>query len=551
MIAILHGYLLDGSGSNLWTRCVIESLCMQGIDVQLVCQEPHPDKFDCIAEAHIHRLDGAVDTLFHRDTPYPGKCVMHQPQLGNLLPVFVWDRYEQFSNVVPMVDLPDDVLEEYVARNADVVLDVVRQYDVTALHANHAALIARVAQRVKSVTGIPYTVMPHGSELEYAVSVDPRFRRIAASALADAARVFVHGDEMRNRVAAAMGPDVAIGDAFVTLPLGVHTSQFQPVPRDRRREKLGRLFVTLDDEPRGRRPGQLADMLKCVSGSASPDELRKCFRAVRYETKAPDADIEDKLSDVDWEHDAILLFVGRLIAAKGLQAGLAALPLLLARDPGIRLIVVGHGPLREPMEALLWALQRGDRVLVDRIVDNGRMLEGTPDSATGGRQLDGVRRFLDDLDRRGEIDDYFALAREHVRPNRVIFTGYLTHSELRHLFPCCDAGLFPSLVREAGPLVFLEALASGCFPLGTYFGGMRASIDGIADLLPDYVVDAMKLDPRDTVADVVSHVAATLQMGVRYKDVLVAAARARHDWASVGRTLAATLEGLGATPVHG
>ena len=56
------------------------------------------------------------------------------------------------------------------------------------------------------------------------------------------------------------------------------------------------------------------------------------------------------------------------------------------------------------------------------------------------------------------------------------------HHELQHLFPCCDAGIFPSIVKEAGPLVFLEALASGCFPLGTYFAGMKASIDGIADL---------------------------------------------------------------------
>ena len=109
MIAILHGYLLDGSGSNFWTRCVIESLCMQGIDVQLVCPEPHPEKFDCIVEAQVHRLDGAIDMLFHRDTRYLGTCVMHQPQLGNLLPVFVWDRYEQFSRVVPMVDLSREV----------------------------------------------------------------------------------------------------------------------------------------------------------------------------------------------------------------------------------------------------------------------------------------------------------------------------------------------------------------------------------------------------------------------------------------------------------
>jgi hypothetical protein len=30
MICILHGYLLEGSGSNLWTRSVVESLCRQG-----------------------------------------------------------------------------------------------------------------------------------------------------------------------------------------------------------------------------------------------------------------------------------------------------------------------------------------------------------------------------------------------------------------------------------------------------------------------------------------------------------------------------------------
>ena len=545
MIGILHGYLLDGSGSNLWTRCVIEALCMQGIDVQLVCQEPHPERFDCIAEAYWHRIGGTVATMVRRETPYPGKCIMHQPELDDVLPVFVWDRYEQFSRVVPMVDLSDEVLEHYVERNVAVVLEVVRQYDVTALHANHAALIARVAQRVNEIAGVPYTVMPHGSELEYAIKVDPRFRQMAESTLARASRVFVHGEEMQKRVQASLGGQLQIGDAFATLPLGVHTSQFQPVPRERRREKLGRLFVALNAKPRGRRPEQLATMFGDAEKATQPAELRECFRRVRYDTKAPDADVEEKLSDIDWEHDAVLLFVGRLIAAKGLQTGLAALPLLLARDPGIRLIAVGHGPLREPMEALLRALQRGDRDLVDRIVNHGRMLEGTPDGLNGGQQLEGVRRFLDDLESRGELDDYFTLAREHVRPDRVIFTGYLTHAELQHLFPCCDAGLFPSLVKEAGPLVFLEALASGCFPIGTYFGGMRASIDDIADLLPDYVVDAMKLDPRDTVADVVSNVASALQMGVRYKDVLVGAARARHDWTSVGRTLATTLEQIG------
>jgi hypothetical protein len=46
MICILHGYLLEGSGSNLWTRSIIQSLCRQGKTVHLMCQENHPEIYD-------------------------------------------------------------------------------------------------------------------------------------------------------------------------------------------------------------------------------------------------------------------------------------------------------------------------------------------------------------------------------------------------------------------------------------------------------------------------------------------------------------------------
>lgn len=546
MICILHGYLLEGSGSNLWTRCVVESLCMEGHTVQLVCQEPYPERYDCIAEAHRYHLDGTVETMLSRTVPYPGKCIMHKPQLGDTLPVYVWDKYDGYPNVVPMVNLDDEAIETYVARNAAVVRRVVQQYGVTAMHANHAVLMSVVAQRVSADTGVPYAVMPHGSALEYAVKPDARFKRLATSAFNDAGHVFVHGEEMRNRVATILPDVIDLDQKFSVLPLGVHTAQFEPVPRERRREKMGRLFLELTDLPRGRRPQQLPRMIEDARTTTDADALRRVLAGVKYETKAPDEDVEEKLQQVDWEHDAILLFVGRLISAKGIQSGLAALPLLLAEDPGIRLLAVGHGPLREPMEAFLWALEHGDRALAMRIVECGRMLEGDPEGAGGSQALGKVKWFFRDLEERGELDRYFEIAHEHVRADRVIFTGYLTHRELRHLFPCCDAGIFPSIVKEAGPLVFLEALASGCFPLGTYFGGMKASIDAIAELFPPEVAAAMKIDPLDTVADIVSNVSLALRFGVRYKDVLSRTAQARYDWTSVGRKLVHELDSLAA-----
>jgi glycosyltransferase involved in cell wall biosynthesis len=550
MLCILHGYLLEGSGSNLWTRCVVESLCMEGHTVQLVCQEPYPERYDCIAQAYRYHRGGAVETMVSRDVPYPGKCIMHKPQLGDTLPVYVWDKYDEYPNVVPMVELDDEAIESYVETNAKVVRQVVLRHGVHAMHVNHAVLMSVVAQRVSAETGIPYAIMEHGSGLEYACKPDARLRRMATSAFNDAGHLFVHGDEMRNRIATVL-PDVRdLNAKFSVLPLGVHTAQFEPVPRERRREKMGRLFMELSDLPRGRRAEQLTRMIDEARNATGATSLRNVLSGVKYETKAPDEDVEEKLQQVDWEHDAILLFVGRLISAKGIQSGLAALPLLLAEDPGIRLIAVGHGPLREPMEAFLWALEHGERGLVMRIVDCGRMLEGDPDGAGGSQALGKVKWFFRDLEERGALDRYFELAQEHVRADRVIFTGYLTHHELQHLFPCCDAGIFPSIVKEAGPLVFLEALASGCFPLGTYFGGMKASIDAIAELFPPEIAAAMKIDPLDTVAGIVSNVSLALRFGVRYKDVLSRTAQARYDWTSVGRKLAHELDSL-AAPRHG
>ena len=157
-----------------------------------------------------------------------------------------------------------------------------------------------------------------------------------------------------------------------------------------------------------------------------------------------------------------------------------------------------------------------------------------------------IRLFFEALKARGELDAYFKAADRLLDPARVIFTGYLTHQELKFLLPCCDVGIFPSIVAEAGPLVFLEALASGCFPLGTYFAGTAATIDSLAEALPAAATEAMKLrvDRALTVSDIVDKTTAALTLDGRHRSDLRRAAEARYDWAAVSAKLAAELGAL-------
>lgn len=65
-----------------------------------------------------------------------------------------------------MIELGDEELERYIERNISVVRRIVHDHDITAIH---AVLMSVVAQRVGREAGIPFTVMPHGSDIEYAV----------------------------------------------------------------------------------------------------------------------------------------------------------------------------------------------------------------------------------------------------------------------------------------------------------------------------------------------------------------------------------------------
>ena len=150
MICILHGYLLEGSGSNLWTRSVVESLCRQGETVHLMAQENHPERYPFIAEARRYLPGGAAETFYRREGAADGgACVLHKPALGDTLPVYVWDKYEEFSNVVPMVELPDAAIEDDLERNVAALLRIVGEHPVTVLQFDPEH---RIGQRLDDAT---------------------------------------------------------------------------------------------------------------------------------------------------------------------------------------------------------------------------------------------------------------------------------------------------------------------------------------------------------------------------------------------------------------
>jgi glycosyltransferase involved in cell wall biosynthesis len=222
-ILLWHGYLLSGSGSNIYTRAIIQRWRADGHHVVCMCQERHPESFDWI--------DRAVEV--GRDSPFAptevddGWCELVRPSIGQILPVYVYDRYEGFE-AKRFVDLTDEELAEYNRLNIEAMTQVVETFRPDAIVTGHEVMGPYIAAR--SCGDRRYLAKLHGSALEYAVKEDPaRFLPYASEGLGSAG-VVVGGSRYMLEEAATVVPGWRARGRVVNP--GVDIDLFRPIERE-------------------------------------------------------------------------------------------------------------------------------------------------------------------------------------------------------------------------------------------------------------------------------------------------------------------------------
>src|SRR5680860_894771 len=170
-ILIFHGYLLRGTGSNIYNANLAQALAGLGHDVHLLCQDRDAEELDWVNRIGSWS-DAGLTVEGLREPAGEGSVTVYRPPIGSLLPVYVEDPYEGFeARAFPR--LSDEEIENYIDVNVSAVrdvLDLIGGHD--AALANHLimgpVIFARAGVR-------PYAVKNHGSDLEYTVKPFPRF----------------------------------------------------------------------------------------------------------------------------------------------------------------------------------------------------------------------------------------------------------------------------------------------------------------------------------------------------------------------------------------
>jgi glycosyltransferase involved in cell wall biosynthesis len=195
-ILLWHGYLLGGTGSNVYTRALARAWSRLGHEVVVVCQERNPGAYD---------LGGAR---------------VVRPELPeNILPTFVLDRYEGLEPRL-LQELTPEERERYVEANAAAVR---AELPADLVFANHVLLGGPVA----AATGAPYAVKAHGSELEYSMRGNAELAAWGRESLAPATATFVGSAHIRSVLEQVVGHV----DRVYEVPPGVDVEEFKPEQR--------------------------------------------------------------------------------------------------------------------------------------------------------------------------------------------------------------------------------------------------------------------------------------------------------------------------------
>ncbi|HEY2718556.1 MAG TPA: glycosyltransferase family 4 protein [Solirubrobacteraceae bacterium] len=525
-ILVFHGYLLAGTGSNVYNARLAEAFVKQGHEVHLLCQDRHPEQQDFV-DAAGDWDDGALSVRGLRARGEAGSCTAYRPDIGGLLPVYVADRYEGIE-ARTFADCSDHEVDLYVEANVSAVREVFElvQPDVTL--ANH--LIMGPAILARALRGeAPYAVKVHGSALEYTVKAEPqRFLPFAREGLAGSRAILVGSHHTAASLWRALAdPDVERRTRLG--PPGVDVERFAPREQDAAAADLAALVGRL-------RKSAASD----TSTAGTPAEADAFARDEHASAEA--------LERLQPGVDRLVAFVGKLIVSKGVELLLAAWPLVLERVPEAKLVVVGFGAYREGLEALCAALQSGDLEQARAIARAGRSLEyaAVPGAEVSpARPLVHLLAFLDGLDGQA-LERYLAAARE--LRERVVLTGRLEHDELAELLPACEALVVPSTFPEAFGMVAAEAAACGVLPVSAGHSGLAEVSQTLARAVPEQVAGLLSFPVDDDVVEaiaacVIGWLSAEPAVREQARTGLVETVRERWSWDGVARGVIAAAQG--------
>ena len=328
-ILIFHGYLLGGTGSNVYNARLAAALVRAGHEVHLLCQDARPVRSRSGSTPPATGTPARWRSTTRRE---PVRATVYRPDLGGLLPVYVADRYEGVE-AKPFPELTDAEL------------------DALPRAQRRRRARGRRARRARRRARQPPRDGPASCSRGRSTASRTRSRSTARRSSTPSSRTPAL-PPVRPRGARARARAVLVGSRHTAESLwaamddpGLEArTQARPAGRRHRRVRAA-----------GARRGAARAARRSCGACASTEAVEDASSFARDPAARP-----PRRSPRSGPEDRLVVFVGKLIASKGVDLLLAAWPLVVERVPDAKLVIVGFGAFREGLERLAADLAAGD-----------------------------------------------------------------------------------------------------------------------------------------------------------------------------------------------
>lgn len=211
-ILIVHGYLLDASGSCTYVRNLAKGFNSQGHKVTVACQDDKykSDKFDVF-------------------------CPLKK-NTEELLPVYVYNPYEGYKAKL-ITEMTENEVEHHIEKVSDALAYFLLENNIDFIFTNHCLFSPVNVNRAlkKSKKNIPYVCKIHGSALNFTVADNlKRWIPYVSEGLDNAQKVICGSNYMKERFEQLLGTRYVVD----VIPCGVDTKLFSSGEREPFKERI-------------------------------------------------------------------------------------------------------------------------------------------------------------------------------------------------------------------------------------------------------------------------------------------------------------------------
>lgn len=226
-ILIVHGYLLQDSGSCTYVRNLAKGFHKQGYRVTISCQD-----------FNAHELKGFGKVMNDIDEDHSDQIDVFlpiKPHEHNLLPVYIYNPYEGY-NAKTIINMTIEEGEKHIEIVSNRLAGYIAHHKVDFIFTNHClfspVIVRRALQSLDLDKPIKYVSKIHGSALNFIVAKDPRWMPYVLEGLGNASKLICGTKYMKDRIGKVFDSNANKLPHISTVSCGVDTSLFSGHIRD-------------------------------------------------------------------------------------------------------------------------------------------------------------------------------------------------------------------------------------------------------------------------------------------------------------------------------